>query len=135
MKFRDFITEDSNLDIENQEKIDYNYSLDQIIEILSELDQDELNEVGDCILELIYDPEFDDEEDELEESELNEIRYFDTRKRELKKARKKNLSQRKKDKKLRKMYYKQNKAKIKRKQKLYKRRVKLRPTMVRKHKK
>ena len=109
-----------------------NFSTEDIYEIIEDLDQDELNEIGEFIMDLIYDPEFDEED--LEESEdLNEKKYFNTKKTHLDRAKKQNKAQRLKDKKLRKKYYKKNKSKLKRLNKKYRKKVKRQPNVVKKH--
>ena len=117
------------------------FDIEDIYNILDDLSQPELNQLGEFIMELIYDPEFDlddlgEEEDGKEDEEeetIDEVRYFKTRKRQLNRAKKKNISQRKRDKKLRKRYYRKNKAKMKRKNKLYRKKVKRQPNRVKRH--
>jgi hypothetical protein len=112
------------------------FNIDDIYEILDDLTQHELNQIGEFIMELVYDPEFDIEdlgESEDEELSLSERKYFGTRKREINRNKKKNIAKRKLDKKARKRYYKKNKAKIKRKQKLYRKKAKRQPNIVKKH--
>ena len=125
---------------DTETETDFSFQKEDIHEILDDLTQEELDEVGEFILEMIYEPDFDldesddEDEDDLEESEeMNEIRYFKTKNRELKRKRKQNISARKKAKKLRRKYYRKNKARLKRKQKLYKKKAKRRPTMVKRH--
>ena len=121
-------------DLINPEEYQEDFSVQDIKEILDELSQDELNDVGECIIDLIYDPEFD--LDDMEESEeISEKKYFGTRKREIDRNKKKNIAKRKLDKKARKRYYKKNRAKLKRKNKLYRKKVKRQPNIVRKHRK
>ena len=118
-----------------------NFTIEDIIEILNNLDQDELNEIGEFILDLIYEPDFDldeiEETEELEEmveeKDLNEVKYFKTKKRELDRAKKQSVSQRRKAAKERKKYYRKNKSKLKRKNKLYRKKVKRNPNKVKKH--
>jgi hypothetical protein len=132
--FKDFLKETlidselNELEVEIEpDEIGIDYSLGDLVDALSELTQEELNEVGDFILAIT------DDED-LEEN-LNETKYFDTTKRKLARQRKIGLADRRRAAKLRKKYYKKNKARIKRKQKLYKKKVKNRPSMVTKHRK
>jgi DNA-binding transcriptional MerR regulator len=117
--------------INTQDDQNENFSVQDIKEILDELDTDELNEVGEFILELIYDPDFDNEDEDT----LDEVKYFDTKKKKLDRNKKLNLTQRRKDAKKRKKYYKKNKSKLKRKNKLYRKKVKRQPSQVKKHRK
>ena len=64
---------------------------------------------------------------------LTEKKFFKTRKVQLDKNKKKNVTDRKKKKRDGKMNYKRNKAKIKKKQKIYRRKAKARPNSVRTH--
>ncbi len=133
--FRELLEE-----LQTPKTLESDFSTEDIFEIIQDLDQDELNEVGEFIMELIYEEDFDEED--LEESEefkdienLDEKQYFKTKKSHLDRAKKRNTTQRLKDKKLRKKYYKKNKAKLKRKNKLYRKKVKRQPNIQKKHRK
>lgn len=135
-KFKSFL-EDINLS-HNDDAMEEYFTKADIIEMVEMLEDDELQEVGEMLVELIYDESWEDEdrehegEDEMEES-LNEVRYFDKKKNQLNREKKKNPSERRKLAKERKKWYKKNKAKVKRKQKLYRKKAKRQPNMVRKH--
>jgi hypothetical protein len=116
------------------------FTIEEITEMLQLLDQDELDDVGAFIIELLdedeIDGDFDSEiEEEISEDEINERKYFDRKQREINREKKKNISKRKILKRERRKYYKRNKAKIKRKQKLYRKKARRRPTMIKKHRK
>lgn len=64
---------------------------------------------------------------------LDEVKYFDTRKRELERKRKQHKSDLLKQRKEAKKYYRRNKNKIKREQKLYRKKVKSHAIRPRKH--
>jgi hypothetical protein len=112
------------------------FTTSDIIEILPELDEEELDIVGECIMGILEDEEVEDIDMDMGVSEiLDEKKFFKTKKRELNREKKKDKAQKKRDAKKRKMYYRKNKAKIKRKGKLYNKKVKRNPNMVRRHKK
>lgn len=106
------------------------FTKEDILEMIDVLDENELQEIGEELMELLYDEEFEDED--MEES-INEKKYFAKKAKEINKEKKKNKSERRKDAKKRKQMYKKNKAKIKRKQKLYKKKAKRQPNQVRTH--
>jgi len=140
MKFVDFIHEqDETLTSLSQE----DFTKEDILEILNELNQEEINEVAEFIMDLIYDPSFDEEDldesdksDKSDESDnLNEVKYFKTKKSQLNRQRKRDKTALRKAAKERKKYYKKNKAKLRRKNKLYRKKVKRQPNKVQKHRK
>jgi hypothetical protein len=92
-------------------------------------------EVEEENAEIIYDEDFDDEDDDDDDEpeEVSEKKYFKTKGREIKRAKKKNKGKRRYDARKRKKLYRKNKSKIKRKSKIYRRKVKRRPNMVRRH--
>ena len=129
MKFKTLIKEESQPEYQEQE----GFTVDDIIELLPELTYDELQELGEELMEIIYDEEFDlDDMDDIEEN-INEVKYFDKKKNQVNREKKKDKSQRRKDAKKRKQWYKRNKSKIKRKQKLYRKKAKRQPNLVKHH--
>ena len=110
-----------------------NFDIADIQAVLAELSPEELNEVGEFILDLIYDPSFDEEDLEENSEDLNEVKYFKTKKREINRNKKLDKVQRRKQAKERKKYYRKNKSKLKRKNKIYRKKVKRQPNIVRKH--
>ena len=142
MRFKDLFEEvmkvpelSNTLNPEEIELGNKDFSIDDIYEVIGELNADELNEVGEFILNLIYDPEFDEDEDEVVEDleDLEERQYFKNRNSQLKRSKKLNVSDRKKAAKLRKKYYKKHKSKLKRSNKLYRKKVKRNPNIQKKH--
>jgi len=135
-EYQSFLSEEIEIEIEPDEievEIDdEDFEIEDIVEILPALSQDELNAVGECIFDLVYDPEFDVED--IGEEEINEIKRFDTKKVELIRKRKRMTpEEKKKMAKKRKKYYKKNKNKLKRKNKVYRKKVKQNPHKVRHH--
>ncbi len=125
MNFKTFLTEDSEEVYSNEF-----FTVDDIQEMLYELTQEELQEVGECIMNIIYDEEWNDI-DVLDD--IDEVHYFKKRAHQVNKEKKKDKSQRRKDAKKRKQWYKKNKAKVKRQNKKYRKKVKRQPNLVRKH--
>lgn len=139
--------EDSEEDAENLEESDtHKWTKESIIEFLNTLDEEEIDELGEFIIDsLMYDEgtdvydDFEDEdydfEEELEESEeINEVKFFQKKKVQLDREKRKNVAQRKKDARLMKKYYKKNKARIKMARKKYIKRVKHNPNKIKHHK-
>lgn len=111
--------------LDNYEDKDEDYfSIDDIVEMLEELTEEEIQEIGSDIMELIYDPSWE---------EMQEKQYFDKKTAVVNREKKKNKSQKKKDAKKRKKWYKKNKSKVKRKSKLYRKKTKRQPNQVKKH--
>ena len=135
MGFLDYIKEDTDINLDDMGINPNNFSKEDILEIINELDDDEIQDVGDFIMEIIYDEDFDDddEDEDDEPEEVSEKKYFKTKGREIKRAKKKNKGKRRTDARKRKKFYRKNKSKIKRKSEIYRRRVKRRPNMVRRH--
>lgn len=114
--------------------VDTIFTKDDIIEMLEYLEPDEIQELGEYIVELTYEEDWDDEiEDEMDESTINEKKYFDKKMSVVNREKKIDKATKRKKAKERKRWYKKNKAKIKRKQKLYRRKVKRQPNLVRHH--
>ncbi len=118
------------LDTSPQETETY-FSKEDIIEMIEILDDDEIQEIGEELMEMLYDE--DEDYDSDENTTLDEKKYFAKKANQVNREKKKDKATRRKDAKKRKKFYKQNKAKIKRKQKLYKKKTKRQPNQVRKH--
>jgi hypothetical protein len=108
------------------------FTIEDIQEMLSELMPEEIQEVGECIADLIC-SDFEDCDDIDDIDDIDEVHYFDKKNNQVKRDKKKNKSQRRKDAKKRKQWYKKNKSKVKRKNKKYRKKVKRQPNMVTKH--
>ena len=102
-----------------------NFTYEDILESLDLLTQEEINEVGEFITDLIYEQDFDEPDEQEEQEEIQEVKKFTTRKAQLQRAKKKNPAQVRKDKKARKIFYKKNKK--------YRKKVKRQPNKVRHH--
>jgi hypothetical protein len=117
----------------------HTWTKEELLEFISELEDDEVQEVGDFIMgELMEDDDFEDDDFEFgsyEDEELDEVHYFDKKKSQLDREKKKNISARKMKAKLLRKYYKKNKAKIARKAKIYRKKAKRNPSKVFHHKK
>ena len=125
------------------------WTKEELIEALDYLEEDEIQEIGEEIAELIYDEDFDefDEgcdgtgkgkgkgkfEDEDEDESLDEVKYFNKKANVIKREKKQDKSTKRKKAKERKKWYKQNKAKVKRKQKKHRRKVKVGSHRVTRH--
>jgi len=123
--------DDDDFDDENA------FTLDEVIELVSSLDSEDLNYVYD-VLKNSYDLDDDDIADvgagnTEDYDDITEVKYFKKRKRVLDREKKHDIAQRRKDRKKRHLEYKRHKAKILRKQKFYRRKVKRNPNMVRRH--
>ena len=81
------------------------FKVQDIKEILDELEDDEIQELGEFIAELL---DYDDDDEEIDEA-----KYFNTKKRQVEKNKRKDISQRKKDARKRKQWYRKNKNKVK----------------------
>jgi hypothetical protein len=117
----------------------HTWTKEELLEFISELEDDEVQEVGDFIMgELMEEDDFEDDDFEsgsYEDEELDEVHYFDKKKSQLDREKKKNVSARKMKARLLKKYYKKNKAKIARKAKIYRKKAKRNPSKVFHHKK
>jgi len=78
MGFLDYIKEDTDINLDDMGINPSNFSKEDIIEIINELDDDEIQDVGDFIMEIIYDEDFDDddEDEDDEPEEVSEKKYF-----------------------------------------------------------
>jgi hypothetical protein len=120
----------------------HTWTKDELLEFISELEDDEVQEVGDFLMgELMEEDEFEDEdfetgsEDEDEdEDELKEGHFFNKTKSQMDREKHKDVAQRKMKKKLLAKYYKKNKARIARKAKIYRNKAKKHPNAVFHHK-
>ena len=82
--FKNYITEKDDRDPEksHEEMKDIKqegFTKEDILEMLDELTDDELQEVGEEIMEIIYEEGFDDDDDD----DTNESKFFKTRKKEV----------------------------------------------------
>lgn len=117
---------------EYEEYEEENFSLEDIQSILPELSDDEIHQIGELIMSLIYEPEFEEGEETVED-EITEKKIFKTKKRELKKLKKTNKQQRRLDAKKRKIFYRRNKSKMKRAVYISKRKALINPSGTHKH--
>jgi len=125
MKFKTFIEAiadtDTDINMEDLTKAD-------LIELINELDEDEIGPVMEILLNYLENT-FDvddidgDGTDEIDE-DLDEAKYFKTKKSQVKRNKKQNKSAKRKLAKQRKRNYKKNRAKIKRYQKKARRKAK-----------
>jgi len=140
---------ESSESLEESDENEYTWSKSELIEFISSLTDEEVHEVGEFIWsELMYNEETDDYDDlededfedseELEESAtdetLTEIKFFDKKKAQVDREKRKNVAQRKRKSKLLAKYYKRNRAKISRKAKLYRKKAKRNPSKIKHHK-
>ena len=110
------------------------FDINDIIAVIHNLTQDELNEVGMCIMDLVDPDKDENSEDENEdENSITERKYFDTKQRTINRNKKLDVTARRKAAKERKRYYKKNKSKLKRKNKLYRKKIKRNPNIQKKH--
>ena len=148
MEFKKFIQENiEKKDIEKKNKINEtsifdnsqqdldSFTKEEIIEMIMILDYDELQEIGEDLMEIIYDEDDDDDDDDDVDEALNEKKYFAKKNSQVKRDKKLDKSAKRKLAKKRKQVYKRNKSKVKRKQKLYRKKAKRQPNQVRRHKK
>jgi hypothetical protein len=118
----------------------HTWTKDELLEFISELEDDEVQEVGDFLMgELMEDDEFEDDDFETgsedeDEDELKEGHFFAKNKSVMDREKKKNKAARKMKAKLLKKYYKKNKAAIARKAKIYRKKAKRNPNKVFHHK-
>ncbi len=127
MKFKNYITEG----IEGTEDFtDEYFTKEDIIEMLDALEFDEIQEIGEEIMEILSgDEDFDD----LDYEEIEEKQYFAKKKNQVNREKKVDKATKRKLAKKRKQLYKRNKAKIKRQQKLYRKKAKRQPNRVKTH--
>jgi len=142
---------ESTESLEESDENEYTWSKSELIEFISSLTAEEVHEVGEFIWsELMYNEETDDYDDlededfededteELEESAsdetLTEIKFFDKKKAQVDREKRKNVALRKRKSKLLAKYYKKNRAKIARKAKLYRKKAKRNPNKIKHHK-
>ena len=139
---------------ENYNSDDYvEFDLDEVIEMVTSLESEDLKYVYDSLLnaeeldddDIAYmgaghtekdydDGDYDyDDYDDMDEDEITEKKFFKKKKVMLNREKKQNRVQRRKDKKLRHREYIKHKAVIKRKQAKYRRKVKRNPNIVRRH--
>jgi len=116
------------------------FTLDEVIELVSSLDSDDLNYVYNTLVNSyglddddIADAGAGNTEDYDDDNNITEKKYFKKRKSVLDREKKHDIAQRRKNRKQRHLEYKRHKAKILRKQKLYRRKVKMNPNIVKTH--
>ena len=130
--FKTFLTE---VEIPNPEQ-EY-FTKEDILEMIDLLDEEELQEIGEEIMEIFNreyeDEEYEDEEYEYEDEDITEKKYFAKKAREVNREKKIDKATKRKLAKKRKLMYKKNKAKIKRANKKYRKKVKRQPNSVRTH--
>lgn len=123
---------------ELSESVEHKWTKESIIEFLNGLDADEIDEIGEYIMDsLMYNDEldeFDDFEDEDYEDDLDEAKFFQKKKVEIDREKRKNVSLRKKNARIMAKYYKKNKNRIKLKQKKYRKKAVQNPNKVHHHK-
>jgi hypothetical protein len=118
----------------------HTWTKDELLEFISELEDDEVQEVGDFLMgELMEEDEFEDDDfetgsDDEDEDELKEGHFFKKNKSVIDREKRKNVAQRKMKAKLLKKYYKKNKSAIARKAKIYRKKAKKHPNSVFHHK-
>jgi hypothetical protein len=116
----------------------HTWTKDELLEFISELEDDEVREVGDFLMgELMEEDEFEDEDFETgseDEDELKEGHFFNKTKSQMDREKHKDVAQRKMKKKLLAKYYKKNKARIARKAKIYRNKAKKHPNAIFHHK-
>ena len=88
MNFKNYITEKDDRDPEksHEEMKDIKqegFTKEDILEMLDELTDDELQEVGEEIMEIIYEEGFEDDDDDEDDEDTNESKFFKTRKKEV----------------------------------------------------
>jgi len=86
------------------------FGIQDIVESLQYLTQEEIQEVGEFIYEMLEDEDIEDMEDE----DVTEAKYFDKKAHQVNKEKRLNKTERRKLAKKRKQWYKKNKAKVKR---------------------
>jgi len=160
-KFKSFIRKELNeefdpeeyeeyYDYEDEESDEEEYegiSKEELCQFIMTLEDWEVQDIADRVLDFLEDiyPDIEEEpeeykpndneyEEEPEESELSERRWFSTKKQVIKRNKKKNIGQRKASARKHRLFYKKNRAKIRRKQKKYRKKAKRQPLKVRRHK-
>jgi hypothetical protein len=134
--------EDDKKELKEAYAYTHTWTKDELLEFISELEDDEVQEVGDFLMgELMEDDEFEDddfetgsEDEDEDEDELKEGHFFAKNKSVMDREKKKNKAARKMKAKLLKKYYKKNKASIARKAKIYRKKAKRNPNKVFHHK-
>lgn len=116
--------DDEDLNEEDTEEFEGKITREDIIELLNDMTDDEVDEFGEFILDILYDGE-----------SLDEAKFFDTKQRELDKAKRTNRAERRLRAKELAKYYRRNKARILAKQKKYRKKIAANPNKVRHHKK
>jgi len=110
MKFRTFISEDFD-EFDQGSPSTPGFSKQDITEMLEELDKSELQELGEKLMDIIYDEDFDfEDEEDLDEGpkKMKSTKRQMNRNKKVDKAGKRKLAKK------RKQWYKRNKAKVKR---------------------
>ena len=133
MKFSNFLEAESSIDDVSVKPDQEYFTKEDILEMIGVLSEDELQEIGEELLELLFDEEEDYDSDDIDEDTLDEKKYFNKKAHQVKKEKKVDKSAKRKLAKKRKQMYKKNKSKIKRDQKKYRKKTKRRPSMVRSH--
>lgn len=116
--------DDEDLNEEDTEEFEGKITREDIIELLNDMTDDEVDEFGEFMLDILYDGE-----------SLDEAKFFDTKQRELDKAKRTNRAERRLRAKELAKYYRRNKARILAKQKKYRKKIAANPNKVRHHKK
>lgn len=115
---------DDDEKLTEEEEFEGKITREDIIALLDDMTDDEVDEFGEFMLDILYDGEG-----------LDEAKFFDTKQRDLDKAKRVNRAERRLRAKELAKYYRKNKSRILAKQKKYRKKAAANPNKVRHHKK